>query len=442
VSTEQQTTDTGTHGWRGAIRGNVLAMGLVSLFTDFSSEMMNPLLPIFIAGLVGGKWAAFWVGLTEGIAETTASLLKIFSGRISDKLGRRKGLVIAGYGLSSLARPAMALAGAVWHVTALKFADRVGKGIRTSPRDALIGDSVGANHRGLAFSFHRAMDHTGAVLGPLVAIAVLYLFLGYSDWSAQTTRDHQVGPRQMEAMRWLFAIALIPGLAAMAALVGKVREVAPPRRGEKDPAPQTSVWRRLGGRFYAYVSVVTLFALGNSSDMFLLLYGWQAFGLTLVEMILLWIALHISKIIFSIPGGVLSDRIGRRPVIVAGYLVYAGVYAGMALIAGTGNAAVFWTLFLLYGVYYGLTEGVEKALVADFVGSEHRATAFGIYHGAVGLAALPASLVFGLLWTQLEEITPGLGPRVAFAIGAALAGAAAVGLILLLSTAGKKTETD
>jgi MFS family permease len=413
--------------WRQAVRGNVLMMGLVSLLNDCSSEMINPLLPIFFAGLVGGVEAAFWVGLSEGIAETTAAILKMLSGRWSDRLGKRKALVVAGYGLSTLARPAVALAGAAWHVVALKFADRVGKGLRTSPRDALIGDSVDEDHRGLAFSFHRAMDHTGAVLGPLAVIGLLYALLGYAKWG-KPYAESIISGDEMHAMRVLFAVALLPGLAAMLALIFRVREIAP-KVAAVAPGPggaRPNVWKQLPARFYGFVGIVALFALGNSSDMFLLLYAWSLFDMGLIPVVLLWIVLHLSKIVFSIPGGVLSDRLGRRPLLVAGWTVYALVYLGFAFI-GHGSPWQFWALLATYGVYYGLTEGVEKALVTDFTGSAHRGTAFGIYHSAVGIAALPASLMFGVFWEQL-------GPRAAFGIGAALAGAAAVLLTALLST--------
>ncbi|HAU39229.1 MAG TPA: MFS transporter [Phycisphaerales bacterium] len=422
--------------WRSAVRGNVLMMGLVSLLTDFSSEMINPILPIFFAYLAGGAEAALWVGLSEGIAETTASLLKIFSGRISDRLGKRKALVIVGYGLSAVCRPAMALVGAgvagAAQVVGLKFGDRVGKGIRTSPRDALIGDSVGADVRGLAFSFHRAMDHMGAVLGPLAVIVILYAFLGYARWGKQSAQG-VISGEEAGAIRWLFGVALVPGVLAVLALIFKVREIAPPPAASHHKADATrfGVWGRLPGRFYAFVGVVTLFALGNSSDMFLLLLGWKLFGLGLVPLVTLWIALHVSKIVFSIPGGLLSDKLGRRPVIVAGYVVYALVYLGMAYVSHLWQ---FVALFIAYGFYYGMTEGAEKALVTDFVPSEYRGTAFGIFHGAVGLAALPASLIFGVLWTVLERVQEGLGARVAFSIGATLAGLAAMLMLVLLST--------
>lgn len=405
-------------GWRGAIRGNVLMMGLVSLFTDFSSEMIYPLLPLFFSGLVPAGTVAIYVGLMEGLAEATASLLKFFSGRLSDAVGKRKALAVLGYGISSVVRPLMAACAAGWHVVGLRFLDRVGKGIRTAPRDALISDSVGKDYRGIAFSFHRAMDHTGAILGPVVAVAVLYGFLGYGLWRGSTER---ATGEEMTALRWLFALAILPGIAAMVSLVGRVREIAP-KPAERGPAAPRA---KLPGRFWAFVGVVTLFALGNSSDLFLVFYGRTRFGLSLPGLIGLWVALHVSKAVFSVPGGLLSDRLGRRPVIIVGWLAYALVYLGMAAVAEQWQ---FWALIALYGLYYGLTEGAEKALVADFVPSEHRGAAYGVYHGAIGLAALPASLVFGLLW---EWST--VGPAGAFAIGASLAGLAAVLLLILLS---------
>jgi MFS family permease len=423
-------------GRRSPFQGNVLALGLVSLFTDLSSEMMNPLLPIFIAGLVPLGLAPVYVGLMEGVAETTASLLKLVSGRLSDYLGRRKMLVVAGYGLSTLARPLMALAGlagTAWaggQVVGLKFLDRVGKGVRTSPRDALISDSVGPETRGLAFSFTRAMDHAGAVGGSLLAIVILFSCLGYGLWRSSTAKPIS---EEMTALRWVFALALIPGLLAVTALLWGVREIAPKQADGRDPDGRMSgTWRQLPARFYAFVGIVVLFTLGNSSDMFLLLYAWEKFGLGLVTVIGLWIALHLSKIVFSFPGGFLADRIGRRPMILAGWTMYALVYLGFS------QAQVqwqFWALFLAYGFYYGMSEGAEKALVADFVPAEARGTGYGIYNGAIGIAALPGSLLFGVFWATI-------GPGWAFGIGAGLAGLAAVLLTALVAGTGPTAVTD
>jgi MFS family permease len=415
---------------RSPFQGNVLAMGLVSLFTDLSSEMMNPLLPIFLAGLVPLGLAPVYVGLMEGVAETTASLLKLASGRLSDYLGRRKMLVVAGYGLSTCARPLMALAGLAgpaWaggQVVGLKFLDRVGKGVRTSPRDALISDSVGPETRGLAFSFTRAMDHAGAVGGSLLAIVILFAFLGYGLWRSSTAKPSL---EEMTALRWVFALALIPGLLAMITLTWKVREIAPKNvrwasahAGQRKAAKEAT---RLPARFYAFVGIVVLFTLGNSSDMFLLLYAWEKFHLGLLAVIGLWIALHISKIVFSFPGGFLADRIGRRPMILAGWTMYALVYLGFSQAHLQWQ---FWALFLAYGFYYGMSEGAERALVADFVPAESRGTGYGIYNGAIGIAALPGSLLFGVFWATI-------GPGWAFGIGAALASLAAILLTALLA---------
>jgi len=402
-----------------ALRGNVLMLGFVSFFTDLSSEMIYPLLPVFFTGLVPLGAAAVYVGLMEGLAESTASLLKMVSGRLSDAMGKRKAFVLIGYGLSTVARPMMALAGAGWQVISLRFLDRVGKGTRTAPRDALIGDSADLESRGLAFSFHRAMDHAGAVVGPLAAVGVLYCFLGYGLWHSAEAR---ATAQEMRALRWLFAMALIPGIAAMITLAWKVREITP-ALGRADRHEETAPPLRLPRRFYGFVGIVTLFALGNSSDLFIIFYGKTRFHFGLVQIVGLWVALHLSKIAFSLPGGMLSDRLGRRPLLVTGWLIYALVYLGMAFV---GQEWLFLALVPAYGIYYGFTEGVEKALVADFVPSERRGAAYGIYHGAVGLAALPASLLFGVFWAAL-------GPRIAFGVGAGLAGLAAILLTVLLS---------
>jgi MFS family permease len=361
-------------------------LGVVSLLTDASSEMIYPLLPLFLAGTLGVS--ATFIGLIEGVAESTASLVKLASGWWSDRLGRRKAITVAGYTLSACARPLVALAGAGWHVLAIRFADRVGKGVRSAPRDALLAASTHPSSWGKAFGFHRAMDHTGAMIGPLIATALLAWWL--------------------TDLRTLFALAAIPGVLAVAVLVFAVREDAPAKRASA-PLVRLS-FAPLSPRFKAVLGAVTLFTLGNSSDAFLLLKA-HAVGISAAWIPLLWILLHVTKAVSSTPAGALSDRIGRPRLILAGWLVYAAVYAGFALADATWQ---IWVLFAIYGLFFGLTEGVEKAYVADLAPAEHRGTAYGLYHAAVGLAALPASLLMGMVWEHVS-------PAAAFGLGAGLA---------------------
>ncbi|MEO5656018.1 MAG: MFS transporter [Nitrospiria bacterium] len=376
----------------------VFFLGVVSLLTDASSEMIYPLLPLFLASSLGVGPA--FIGVIEGVAESTAGLVKFFSGWWSDRLGRRKALVVAGYSLSACARPLVAVAGAGWHVLAIRFSDRVGKGLRTAPRDALLAASTAPDARGRAFGFHRAMDHTGAVLGPLIAFALLSTVIN--------------------DLRTLFALAAIPGLLAVGVLVWRVHE--PPIPTSSAPPPPRLSLAPFSGRFRAVLLVITLFTLGNSSDAFLLLKA-HAVGIDAASIPLLWIVLHLSKAVSSMPAGVLSDRIGRPRLILAGWMVYATVYAGFAL---ADQAWQVWALFVWYGLFFGLTEGVEKAYVADLAPPAHRGTAFGLYHAAVGLAALPASILMGVVWERA-----GAGP--AFWLGAGLALCSALGFLLVLA---------
>jgi len=382
---------------------NVRALGLVSLLTDVSTEMVYPLLPLFLTRTLGAGVA--FVGLVEGVAETTASLLKLVSGWLSDRLGRRKGIVVWGYGLSSLTRPLLAMALSPGHVLGVRFLDRIGKGIRTSPRDALIADSTPMAARGTAFGFHRAMDHLGAVVGPVLAFLLLPLVGG--------------------SYRGIFWLASIPAVLCVVALVTAVREV--PVQGPPNRLPLLSL-RLYDARFKGFLIIVTLFTLGNSSDAFLLLRAREV-GVSDSVIPLLWAALHVVKSMATFTGGILSDRAGRRGAIVAGWLVYAAVYAGFA---GVATAWQAWGLFLVYGVYFGLTEGGERALVADLVPPDARASAYGVYHTAMGLAALPASLLTGWLWQAF-------GAPVAFATGAALAATAAILLWGLLPASDRQS---
>ena len=378
------------------LTGNVLILGLVSFLTDVSSEMIYPLLPLFLTTVLGAGPA--FLGIIEGMAESTSSLLKLISGIWSDRVHDRKGLILGGYGLSSLARPLIAVTTGPLGVLAVRFADRVGKGIRTSPRDALIADSVEPSLRGAAFGFHRSMDHAGALVGPLIAAALL----GY------VTTD----------LRTVFWLAAIPGVLAVLLIIWKVRDTrAEPPRISVDG----NFFRTIPtGRLRSYLLILLVFTLGNSSDTFLLLKAGKS-GIGLAQITLLWTFFHIVKMSASFPFGAFSDRIGRKGVIIAGWLVYAAAYLGFA---SAESAPQIWGLFALYGLFYGLTEGVEKALLADVAGPEERGAAYGWYNCSIGIGSLPASLLFGVVWETW-------GAATAFTLGAGLAGAAALLLILL-----------
>lgn len=391
---------------------NVLLLGLVSFFTDISSEMIYPLLPVFLAALAPAQ-TALYIGIMDGVAESTAAILKIFAGTISDRLQSRRMPTILGYAISSIARPAMALATGPMGVVLLRFADRIGKGIRTPGRDALIRQSTSPEYRGLAFSFHRAMDHAGAVLGPVFALLILTLLAAspdgeYTDFFFRVDQ----GSITAESLRLVFIAALLPGLLALLALFF-VREP------QHEPQARNRVTARLPRAFYGFISAIFLFTLSNSSDLFLVYLAATRFEASSASLLLLWIGLHVTKILFSLPGGSLSDRFGRRPVVITGWLVYAGVYAGLAF---TGDFAIYLLLLFLYGAYYGLTEGAEKAWVADYVSAEKSGRAYGIYHAAIGLAALPASALFGWIWTEISA-------QAAFLTGASIAVLASLLLI-------------
>jgi MFS family permease len=368
---------------------------MVSLLTDASSEMIYPLLPLFLTGTLGAGPAA--LGAIEGAAETTAALLKLASGWWSDRVPRRKPLVLAGYGLSSLMRPLIALAQGAGQVLAVRVADRVGKGIRGAPRDALIADAADVSQRGRAFGFHRAMDHAGAVIGPLMAFALL-------QWVHLD-------------LRTVFAWAIVPGIASVLVLALGVRErerVAPPPAA---PSARLGVAGALPATYWRYLAVLVLFTLGNSSDAFLLLRAHDL-GVPSASIPLLWAFHHVVKSTLATPGGALSDRMGRRPVIIAGWGLFAAVYVAFGLAT---QAWHMWALFVAYAGYFALVEGTEKALVADLVPATVRGTAYGWYNLAIGVAALPASLLFGAVWQRF-------GATTAFGAGAALALAAAAGL--------------
>ncbi|TET99118.1 MAG: MFS transporter [Candidatus Stahlbacteria bacterium] len=371
---------------------NVKALGFVSLLNDAASEMIYPLLPIFLISVLGAGPGA--LGVIEGIAETTASLLKLFSGWISDKLKKRKFLILIGYSLAAFGRPLISITIAWWQVAVIRFIDRVGKGVRTSPRDALISLSTPEDIRGKSFGFHRAMDHTGAIIGPVVAMVLLKYGM---------------------SLKNIFLWALLPGIITVIIVIFFVRE----KRVISESKTVDFKLSVLSRNFKTYLFVIILFTLGNSSDAFLILKAKDT-GIPIALIPLLWIVLHFVKMSTSVPGGVWSDKIGRRRVIVTGWMVYALIYLGFGF---SSNIWQIWGLFALYGIYFGLTEGVEKAFVSDLVTREFQGTAFGFYHLAVGIAAFPSSVIFGFIWQRFGSLT-------AFTYGASLAGLAS---ILLLS---------
>jgi MFS family permease len=361
--------------------------------------MIYPLLPVFLSTALGAGPAA--IGVIEGVAEATASLLKLYSGYISDRVKKRKGWIVAGYSLSNIIRPLIAFSTSWLHVLLLRFSDRIGKGLRTSPRDAVIADSTPAESRGMAYGFHRAMDHSGALVGPLLATALLFIYPG--------------------DLKTVFLFSFIPGMLAvfllLAGLKEKKHEIA---RAAPSAFSARAAWNEIPGGFKKYLFIILVFTLGNSTDAFLLLRA-QQLGVPIALLPTIWVVLHIVKMGSSVPGGIISDRVGRKKVIVAGWLVYALVYTGFGAASLQWHA---WTLFALYGIYFGLTEGVEKALVADFAPAHLRGSAFGLYHLMVGIGAFPASLLFGLVWQSF-------GSAAAFGMGAVLSIMASVMLSLL-----------
>ena len=377
------------------IRQNVFVLGIVSFLQDVSSDSIYPILPIFLSVVLGVSKT--FIGLIEGIAESTASILKVFSGWLSDRTKKRKAIVVGGYSLSTLGKPLLALTTAGWHVLLIRFLDRLGKGIRTSPRDALIADSCSDDRRGTAFGLHRAMDTAGAVVGPLLAF-----------WLLSILKDNY---------RALFLLASIPAVLAVIVLMIFVREKKPDC--PEAETPNLSL-KSLDRRFKFFILIAMLFTLGNSSDTFLLLRT-QSLGVATELVPLTWLVFNVTSTMMSIPGGRLSDIIGRKRVITIGFFIYALTYFGFAFATERWHA---WALFAFYGLYYGINEGVMKAMVADIVPSEKRGTAYGIFNTAIGITAFPASLILGLLWQFA-------GPQLAFSFGATLALAASALLFFL-----------
>ncbi len=384
-------------------------LGWASLVTDLASEMIYPLLPIFLTRVLGAS--AMSLGVIEGAAEAANSVLKIAAGRVTDRTGAPKPMVLAGYGLSGAVRPLIALVTSWTQVLGLRFIDRVGKGIRGAPRDAMLAHFSPPHLRGRVFGFHRAMDHSGAVLGPLAASAFLFFY--------------------PESYRSLFALSVIPGIVVILVLL-RVPDIRAEQRTEpleplEPPEPREP---RLTRDFWKAIAVILVFSLGNASDAFLLL-RLSDLGVAAVWIPLLWSGLHVVKVLSSLAGGDLSDRFGRRALIAAGWMVYAIVYAAFGYFDSVGAVVA---IFLMYGTYFGLTEGVEKAWVADLAPSRARGTAFGVYNAALGVGGLLSSVMFGVIWTRVS-------PTAAFLTGAAVA-LCAIGLLYSLFSASEITTAS
>ena len=398
---------------------NVYALGLVSLLNDASTEIIYPLLPLFLAATLGASPAV--IGMIEGTAESVSSLLKLFAGYWSDRLGHRKGLVVFGYAMAVITRPLLAFAQNPLHVFGIRLFDRVGKGIRSAPRDALIADSVEPGDRGVAYGLNRAMDYAGAVIGPVFSFSLLYFIA--ADWNSPSVNDY----------RRLFLLASVPAFGAVMVALLAVREK---RDGittkVADIRPRLNIsWRGFDNNFKVFLVLVAVFTLSNSSDAFLLLRAREA-GVPVAIIPLLWAALHVSKVLSALIGGHLSDHLGRKKLIASGWILYALVYAGFAYVSKPWMA---WALFLVYGAYFGLAEGAEKALVADLVPADKRGTAFGLYNLAFSITVLPASLLMGAIWGWR-------GPKVAFLLSAVLGIAAAIVLLIVVKPAAPAVELE
>ncbi len=382
-------------GFLHGLAVNVVVFGFVSFFTDVSAEMIYPLLPVFLTQTIGAS--AMFLGLIEGVAESTCAFLKLYSGLHADRAQDRSKLVLFGYTLSTFSRPLMALAQSPWTILFIRAADRTGKGIRTSPRDALMADSTHADHQGRAFGFQRSMDNAGSVVGPLISSLLLAYFV--------------------QDLRVIFWLAAIPGVFAVLLILFKVREV----KQRSVVTPKKFSWAFPKGKLGIYLIILFIFTLSNSSDAFLLLHA-HACGVPTAQIPLLWVALHIVKTSTIMPFGILSDRLGRRKLILAGWLIYAVVYV---LFGYAHSASQIWVIFILYGLFSGFTEGTERSFLARITEEGNRGQAYGWYNFVIGLASLPASLIFGFSWKFF-------GSQFAFLVDAVLALIAALLLAIFI----------
>ncbi len=378
---------------------NIWVVTATSFLTDVSSDMIFNLIPLFLANVLGVGTAV--IGLIDGIAETTASLTKVYAGALSDQLGKRKWLAVIGYGLSTVSKPFLYFANAWGWVLGVRFADRIGKGVRTAPRDALVADSINEKQRGLAFGIHRAGDTAGAFVGLGLAALIVWLTEGSAQELKQRTFEIAV------------LASILPAVLAVVVLALGAKDVP---GTQKSSRKLQLTLAGLDTRFKLFLFVVVLFTLGNSSDSFIILLG-QNRGLDVLQVMLMVMTFNLVYASLAGPFGSLSDRLGRRKLIIAGWIVYGLIYLGLAL---SHSGWHVWVLYALYGLYYAATDGVARALVADIVPQERRGGAYGLYNAAVGITALPASLIAGLLWQGAGPWT-GFGPSAPFIFGATLA---------------------
>jgi MFS family permease len=394
---------------------NVWAVSLTSFFMDISSEMVINVLPLFLAEVLGVRTAI--IGVIEGTAEATASVLKLFSGWLSDKLRMRKSLAVIGYGLSALAKPFFYVAHTWGVVAGARWSDRVGKGVRTAPRDALVADSITPEKRGLAFGFHRAADTAGAMFGLLIALIVV----GLMQSAVKDLREN--------TFRILVLISLIPAVLAVISLAVGAQEVAI----TKQRAAPRFAFRSMGKQFMIFIVIVGIFTLGNSADAFLVLRATNR-GMSVLGVLGMLVTFNLLYTLISTPAGSLSDRIGRRRLIVGGWLVYSLIYFGFGL---AQTAWQIWLFYALYGIYYGMAFGTATAMVADLVPENVRGTAYGTYNAVIGVLAFPSSVIAGVLW-QGAFGWKGLGASAPFIFGAVLALTAA----LLMAVWNPKKQSD
>lgn len=388
---------------------NVWAVGLTSFFMDVSSEMVINIVPLFLSNVLGVKTGV--IGMIEGFAEATASVLKLFSGWLSDKIGGRKWLAVVGYGLSAITKPFFYIADNWGIIAGVRWMDRVGKGVRTAPRDALVADSVTKETRGIAFGLHKALDSAGAVIGLTIAAGVV--------WLAQANAIDLT----RSTFQTIVLISILPAFLSVLSLILGAKDV---KKTDHAVLPKFS-FRNLGKPFVIYVCIVGIFTLGNSSDAFLVLRA-QNLGISVIGILVMLAMFKLIYSLVSIPAGLLSDSVGRRKLIIGGWLVYSVIYFCFAFAT---QAWQVWLLYVVYGLYYGLAFGTANAMVADLVPENVRGTAYGTYNAVIGVLTFPASLIAGILWQGIGS-WKGFGPGAPFFFGGSLALVAAVLLVICM----------